>query len=333
MNLQYRIDLLCRLGNYILADGADWQQCKESAGIENGWFTRPFTDGATMAIATQFLSKPILTTWAQNNAIPPTVQQPKKVGIVMAGNIPMVGFHDLLCVFISGHVAAIKLSSKDGVLLKHLINQLIAWEPAIEKCILFPDRLQGCDAYIATGSNNSSRYFEYYFAKYPHIIRKNRTSVALLTGNETVGELDALADDVYLYFGLGCRNVTKLFVPTDYDFVPLLRAFDKYNYLANHHKLKNNYDYNLALHLLNKQYYMTNGSILLVENTAIFSPISQLNYEFYQDYSAALQQLQKDENVQCIVANECTPFGKAQNPSVSDYADGIDTIAFLNNLR
>ena len=143
--------------------------------------------------------------------------------------------------------------------------------------------LKGCDAYIATGSNNSSRYFDYYFGKYPHIIRRNRTSAAILTGDETDEELEKLADDVYQYFGLGCRNVTKIYVPEGYDFIPILEAFKKYNYLADHHKYKNNYDYNLALHLLNKKYYMTNGSVLLIEDPALFSPISQLNYEFYKD--------------------------------------------------
>lgn len=143
--------------------------------------------------------------------------------------------------------------------------------------------LKGCDAYIATGSNNSSRYFEYYFNKYPHIIRKNRTSVAILTGTESADELEGLADDVYLYFGLGCRNITKIYVPEGYDFVPLLDSFRKYNFLAEHHKYKNNFDYNLALHLLNKKYYMSNGSLLLVEEPSLFSPISQLNYEFYSD--------------------------------------------------
>src|SRR5258705_11293668 len=192
----------------------------------------------------------------------------------MAGNIPLVGFHDLLCVFISGHKAMIKLSSKDKLLIKHLTEKLGEWDAEINDLIQFSEMLKGCDAYIATGSNNSSRYFDYYFGKYPHIIRRNRTSMAVLDGEETNEELEKLADDVYLYFGLGCRNVTKIYVPKEYDFIPLLRAFDKYNYLAENHKYRNNYDYSLAIHLLNKKMYMSNPSIMLIEEMAPFSPIS-----------------------------------------------------------
>jgi hypothetical protein len=332
MNLQHRIDLLCQLGQYILSDGAEWQDCKERAGVENGWFIREFTDKASSAVAHHFLQPSILKQWANDYQLPLEITTPKIVGIVMAGNIPMVGFHDMLSVFISGHQAIIKLSSKDQVLIKHLVNKLVAWEPSVAAQITFSDMLKGCDAYIATGSNNSSRYFDYYFGKFPNIIRRNRTSVAIITGDENSAALEALADDVYLYFGLGCRNVTKLYVPEGYDFVPMLRAFDKYNYLADHNKLKNNYDYNLALHMLNKQFYMTNGSILLVENTAIFSPISQLNYEFYASHSAVTKNLSNNEDIQCFVGAGFTPFGKAQTPGITDYADGVDTMAFLKKL-
>ena len=192
--------------------------------------------------------------------------------------------------------------------------------------------MKGCDAYIATGSNNSSRYFDYYFGKYPNIIRRNRTSVAVLTGEEMPAELEKLADDVYLYFGLGCRNVTKIYVPADYDFVPLLEAFRKYNYQADHHKYKNNYDYNLALHLLNKKYYMTNGSILLIEDAGIFSPISQLNYEFYSGNDDLTARLPAARDLQCVVGKSFIPFGGAQCPSISEYADGVDTLKFLADL-
>ncbi|MEI9909839.1 MAG: hypothetical protein WDO71_09315 [Bacteroidota bacterium] len=204
----------------------------------------------------------------------------KTSGIVMAGNIPLVGFHDLLCVFIAGHKAIIKPSSKDDTLIRHLAAKLIEWEIEVSELIQFAEMLKNCEAYIATGSNNSAGYFEYYFKKYPHIIRRNRTSVAILTGHETHDELAKLADDVYCYFGLGCRNVTKIHVPKEYDFIPLLTAFKKYDYLAEHHKYKNNYDYNLAIHLLNKKMYMSNPSLLLIEEASPFSPISQLNYEF-----------------------------------------------------
>jgi hypothetical protein len=188
--------------------------------------------------------------------------------------------------------------------------------------------LKGCYAYIATGSNNTSRYFEYYFSKYHHIIRRNRTSVAVLDGKETERQLEELADDVYLYFGLGCRNVTKLYVPTGYDFSRMLAIFKKYDHLIQFHKYKNNYDYRLALLILNKQFYMSNESILLVENSSAFSPISQLNYEFY-DVAPDLSADDVKENIQCVVGYKGISFGQAQQPSLYDYADGVDTLQFL----
>jgi hypothetical protein len=331
MNLQHRIELLSRLGQYILSDDTGWQQAKEKAGIENGWFIPAFVNRATEAIAANYLKKRILEKWYPH---PETITpSPKTAGIIMAGNIPLVGFHDFLCVFISGHKALIKTSSKDKVLLNHLVEKLISYDKEVEERVQFSDMLKGCDAYIATGSNNSGRYFEYYFGKYPHIIRRNKTSVAVVTGQETKEELERLADDVHLYFGMGCRNVTKLYVPSGYDFVALLDAFKKYNHLAEHHKYKNNFDYNLALYILNNNYYMTNGSILLVEEPSVFSPISQLNYEFYHDHAALSYHLQKvAANIQCIVGKGHIPFGQAQNPGINDYADGVDTMEFLAGL-
>src|SRR5258705_4085874 len=244
----------------------------------------------------------------------------------MAGNIPLVGFHDLLCVFISGHKAMIKLSSKDKLLIKHLTEKLGEWDAEINDLIQFSEMLKGCDAYIATGSNNSSRYFDYYFGKYPHIIRRNRTSVAILAGEETNEDLEKLADDVFLYFGLGCRNVTKIYVPENYDFITLLDVFKKYDHLSDHHKYKNNYDYNLALHILNNKYYMTNGSVLLSENDSFFSPISQLNYEFYIENEKLKSLLTGHHDLQSITGSDFTQFGQSQYPGISDYADDINTL-------
>lgn len=329
MNFQQRIGLLIRLGEYITSNAVEWQQAKEKASHENGWFIPAFTDLAAANIVSSFLQKDALEAFAAQYKVPEKQPSPKTVGLVMAGNIPLVGFHDLLCVFLSGHRAQIKLSSKDKVLLWHLVQQLYDWEPAVQKCISFGEILKGCDAYIATGSNNSARYFDYYFAKYPHIIRRNRTSVAILTGYESSIELEQLADDVNLYFGLGCRNVTRLFVPHQYNFEPLLQAMNKYHYFIDHNKYKNNYDYQLAIQLLNNQYYMTNGSVLLVANESLFSPISQLHYSFYDDEGLLAEALKEDSNVQCIVGIEYTPFGQAQFPALTDYADGVDTMQFL----
>jgi hypothetical protein len=332
MNLQQRIDLLVRLGEYIKSDNNFWQQAKEKASRENGWFIPEFIELSTDNIASSFLQKDKLEHWCRTYQLPHENPSPKKVGIVMAGNIPLVGFHDMLCVFITGHIACIKLSSKDQVLLKHLVETMASWNEEVSRLIIFSEMLKGCDAYIATGSNNSAGHFEYYFGKYPNIIRRNRTSVAILTGKETTDELEKLADDVYLYFGLGCRNVTKIFVPENYDFIKSLTVFKKYNYLADHHKYKNNYDYNLAILLLNKKVYMSNESILLAEESSVFSPISQLNYEYYNNETDLAESLKQNNSLQCIVGKNFIPFGQAQNPSLNDFADGIDTIRFLLSL-
>jgi len=332
MNLQQRIDLLSRLGEYILSGDPAWQKAKEKAARENSWFIPEFIDSAAQAIASSFLQKDILATWVGAYPIPSERPDPKTIGIVMAGNIPLVGFHDLLCVFISGHKALVKPSSKDAVLIRHLADTLIAWDSAVSESISFAERLNGCDAYIATGSNTSAGHFDYYFGKYPHIIRRNRTAVAVLTGEETPEQLGRLADDVYLYFGLGCRNVSKLYVPPAYDFVPLLTAFKKYDRLADHDKYRNNYDYNLAILLLNKKYYMSNPSILLSEDPSFFSRISQLNYEFYTDKEELARSLKGNSALQCIVGNDFTSFGAAQTPGIADYADGIDTLGFLTRI-
>jgi hypothetical protein len=332
MILQHRIDWLSKLGDYMQSEDLAWQEAKQKASFGNGWFIPEFVELASNNIAQNLLKKEALENWAESYHLSSRIQQPKNVGIVMAGNIPLVGFHDLLSVFISGHKAIIKVSSKDEVMIQYLVNKLINWEPEIAEQIRFSERLKNCDAYIATGSNNTSRYFEYYFAKYRHIIRRNKTSVAVLNGNETNNELEKLADDIYQFFGLGCRNVTKIYVPLKYNFEPLLAAFKKYNYLADHHKYKNNFDYNLTIHILNNKFYMSNDSLLLVEDVSIFSPISQVNYEYYTDRNALLSSLYDNQEIQCIVAEDQVPFGQAQSPGLFDYADKTDTMFFLNSL-
>lgn len=330
MNLQTRIGLASRLREYILNDVPAWNEAKTKAGLINPWFTMEFIDLAIKNIADEFLTEEKIHQWlATYNS---NFSGNKKIGVVMAGNIPLVGFHDFFSVFISGHSLLIKPSSKDEVLIHHLVEKMKEWNPDVADSILFGEMLKGCDAYIATGSNNSSRYFEYYFSKWPHIIRKNRTSAAVLEGNESSEELSKLADDVHLFFGMGCRNVTRIFVPMGYDFIPLLEAFKKYNYFKDHHKYKNNYDYNLALHILNNKFYMTNESIILMENDSFFSPISQLNYSFYTNKIELLSELKMVSDLQCIVGGGEIPYGKTQCPGLSDYADGVDTMRFLTSL-
>jgi hypothetical protein len=329
MNLFQRKDLLVRLGIYLQSNEEELQLAKRKAFGENNWFIPEFIDLSLTNIAQNYLQPGQLDQLITTYKIPEQNTSPKKVGIVMAGNIPLVGFHDLLCVFLTGNHAMVKPSSKDEVLVKHIALKMSEWEPETASLITISEMIRNCDAYIATGSNNSSRYFEYYFSKYPNIIRRNRTSVAILSGNESREELEKLAADVYQFFGLGCRNVTKIFVPKNYDFVPLLSAFRKYDYLANYHKYKNNYDYNLAMHILNNKFYMSNESIILVEEESVFSRIGQLNYGFYSDREGLKNKLAADDNIQCIIGEEETGFGTAQCPGISDYADGVDTMSFL----
>jgi len=303
-----------------------WIEVKERAYAVNPWFIPAWIDLAVENIVSAFLQPSLLEAWTARYSPAPS----RNVGIVMAGNIPLVGFHDFLCVFISGHQATIKLSSKDNVLLPHLVSVLGAASRAdgILDGVRFSDMLRGCDAYIATGSNNSSRYFEQYFGKYPSIIRKNRTSVAVLNGRETPIELDKLSDDIQTYFGLGCRNVTKLYVPEGYDFIPLLEALRKYQYFFQHTKYRNNYDYQLAIYIMNSRFYMTNDSIVLLEEKGLFSPIGTLYYEFYKYEPPLLE----SPEIQCITGEGYLPLGETQKPRLEDYADGVDTMAFLSGL-
>lgn len=331
MNLQQRLEILSQLGEYISSQSPEWQVACQRAEQQNNWFTQAFIKNAADAIAENFLQLTKLRNWADSYHVEDNMQ-PKTVGLVMAGNIPLVGFHDMLTVFVSGHKQLCKLSSKDDVLLKHLVQKMTEWNPDTANHIQFSSMLKDCDAYIATGSDNSARYFEYYFGRYPSIIRKNRTSVALLTGTETDEQLSLLADDVMLYFGLGCRNVTKLYVPHNYDFVPLLNALRKYKWMFDHHKYRSNYDYQLAIYLMNNVYYMTNDCIVLVENEQLFSPIGTLHYSYYNSPEEVTDSLMKNEQVQAVTGTEKVPFGYAQQPALTDYADGVDVMAFLRGI-
>ncbi len=331
MNLQKRIEILQQLSNYLNENGEEWQLIKTKASLHNGWFVSEFIDLAVKNICSAFLQKEKLEEWAFHYHLDDNIGG-KNIGLVMAGNIPLVGFHDFLCVFISGHKQTIKLSSKDDILLKHIVSKMIEWEAGVSDKVIFGEMLKGCDAYIATGTNNSARYFEQYFSKYPNIIRRNRTSVAILDANETEATLNSLTDDIHQYFGLGCRNVTKIFVPTGYDFVPLIQSFNKYKHFADHHKYKNNYDYQLSIALLNNVFYMTNGSTLLIEAESNFSAISQVHYQFYNHKEELDVLLNDKEDIQCVIGNGYMQFAEAQKPNLLEYADGVDTMQFLLTL-
>jgi hypothetical protein len=330
MKLEQRIDLLKSLGEYCLSSDPAWEAAKKKAQAVNGWFIPEFVEEAVRRIVKGYLQPDLLAVWAERYAVAAENAYPRTVGVVMAGNIPLVGFHDLVSVFVSGHRQLIKPSVRDEVLIRHLVEWM--GERVGDK-IGFAERLNGCDAYIATGSNNSARYFDYYFGKYPNLIRRNRTSVAVLTGDETFGELEALADDACLYFGLGCRNVTQVLVPEGYDFLPLLEAFRKYDHLAALTKYKHNYDYQLTILILNKKYYMTNDSILLAENESPFSPISILHYRYYRPGEVGGLLEAMNAEIQCVVGRGYVKFGDAQQPGLEDYADGVDTMAFLQGLQ
>lgn len=331
MILKQRIELLAKLGEYIVSGDVQLEKIKKKAYEKNQWFTLEFINLSLKIISTYFLNINKMLAWIDFYHLDDNIQ-PVTVGVVMAGNIPLVGFHDFLCVFVSGHKQMIKLSDKDNVLMTHIIDKLVEWNAEVTAHVQIAPMLKNCDAYIATGSNNSSRYFKYYFGKYPSIIRGNKTSVAVISGNEKNEELSLLADDVHLYFGLGCRNVTMLYVPQRYDFIPLLNAFKKYSYFIDHTKYKNNYDYNLALLIMNSKFYMTNESIILLENANIFSAVSQLHYTFYDDSKILSNDLKNEKPIQCIAGKDFMPFGTTQQPSLTDYADGADTLEFLLSL-
>lgn len=332
MQLSQKVALAVKLGNYLLQNNDEWQDIKQKAYRENPWFTPEFIDIAAKNIACSFLKEQLLKEWLAHYPALNHLKSQKTVGVVMAGNIPMVGFQDFLCVFMSGHKQQIKLSSKDQVLMQHLLAKMAEWDAAFREQVSVVERLRGCDAYIATGSNNSSRYFDYYFGSKPNIIRKNRTSVALLDGKETNEELGALARDIMLYFGLGCRNVTKLYVPEKYDFVPLIEALKEYNYYLDFHKYHHNFDYQLAILIMNSKVYMNSGALLLIESEDLFSPISQVNYSFYKDSAELKNSLRSNGDVQCIMGKDFIPFGEGQSPNLRDYADGVDAMSFLQSL-
>ena len=330
MNLQKRIELLGFLGEYLKEDSASYQELRYRAFMENKWFTPEYVFQSGKLIADHMLNKDQLSSFAAAYGVGEGLKN-KTIGLVMAGNIPYVGFHDLLCIFLSGFRQRIKPSSKDSFMIKNLIQIAVSAFPEFENLVVLDEMLKGCDGYIATGSNNSARYFEHYFSKYPHIIRKNRTSVGVLDGTESAEELEALADDIQLYFGLGCRNVTQVLVPEEYDFVPLLTALRKYDHYRDHEKYRNNFDYQLTIAIMNNRFYMSNDSIVLLKNESPFSPISQLHYQYYTDKSAAVAALDNNK-IQCLVGKGFIPFGGAQKPGLKDFPDGIDTMEFLSSI-
>ncbi len=335
MNLADRISAFSLLGKLLSEKKIDQKICKK-AEENNRWFTQKNINFSILEIS-KMLEKENLNKWINNYPKLNKYKTEKNVAVIMAGNIPLVGFHDFLSVLISGHKIIVKLSTKDNILLKEIAKLLIEIEPKFEKKITFTDSiLKNFDAVIATGSDNSSKYFDYYFNKYPHIIRKNRTSIAILNGKETEQDFKNLGTDIFAYYGLGCRNVSKIFVPNNYNFTAFLDSMQSFSYVYTNNKYANNYDYNSSLFLLNKIKHFSNNFLLLTKNISYSSPISVIYYENYSNIETIYNRIENDkEKLQVIVSNisdEHTKFGQTQSPNLTDYADNIDTLNFLLNL-
>lgn len=307
----------------------------QKASAENGWFTERSVQMALQGVQI-LLQGPQLKSWAASY---PEVHSPKTVGVAMAGNIPLVGFHDFLSVLVAGHRLRYKPSSKDTVLLDFIRKRLIEIEPRFGELVEVTERLNGVDAVIATGSDNTSRYFEYYFRNVPHIIRRNRVSCAVIEGDEPADEIEKLGTDIFSYYGLGCRNVSTVFVPRDYDLTYFLDGLKGFDHVLDNHKYENNYTYQKSLLMLNQEKFLDNGFLLLRANNRLISPVGVLHYALYADLAALKSEVSScREQLQVIVsANRwfegSIPFGKAQFPGLTDYADGLDTMKFLTGLK
>lgn len=350
MNLYQRVKALDKLGKILssIGENKSWkgfdlgiteyeynnlEELTRTVRIFNGWFTEKEVKNSFKSWGKQ-LSLQNLEKWIKSYALD-DIQSNKKVGIIMAGNIPLVGFHDYLCCYVAGYKSKIKLSSDDDKLFPAILNILNHFDnTVIKRSEIVIAQLKNIDGVIATGSNNSSRYFEQYFGKYPNIIRKSRTSVAIIAGTESEEELQGLANDVFAFYGLGCRNVTKVFLPKGYDLDNLFRAFFPFQYVSENNKYANNYDYHKAVFIMEQYDLLENGFLIMKEDQSLHSPIGTLYYEYYTDASAIQEYLKQfDENIQCIVSKNHIPFGKAQNPELWDYADNIDTMNFLLGLK
>ena len=333
MNLNERISLFSSLGNIIAEkDNQTINTSFDRIKNSNPWFSQENVL-LSLSSVSKMLTKEALIDWTSKYDFKSTSK--KKVFIIMAGNLPLVGFHDFLSVLISGNVAVVKFSSKDNILPRILIELMIAIDIRISEFINIVDNIidLNIDAVIATGSDNSSKYFDYYFKGFKSIIRKNRRSVAILDGSESESQLESLADDVFSYYGLGCRSVSKIFTPVDYDLNKLFKSFFKYNPIINHIKYANNYDYNKTIYLMNKEKLLDNGFVILKKDQSIQSPVATIFYEYYNSRKDLNNYINSNRNLfQCVVSNTDIPFGQSQFPKLTDYADQQDTIEFLLSI-
>lgn len=296
----------------------------------NGWFTPEVIKNAFGEISA-WLDQAQLDQWLAPYTF---ATQPQTVALILPGNLPLVGFHDFLCVLCSGNKVLVKLSSEDARLLPALAKMLVLFEPELQARIAFAiGKLSDYSAVIATGSNNSMLHFKQYFANCPHLLRGHRTSIAVLNGSETPEELNALGQDIFQYYGRGCRNVTQLWIPENFELNRFFEAILPYAEVINHKKYGNNYDYNKAVHLMNQVPILDNNFVLLKESKDLHSPLSVLHYQRYKDQNEVVTYLEENQQqIQCIVGHNYLPFGSAQCPTLTDYADGIDTMQFLGNF-
>lgn len=337
--LRERVANLIQLGTHLNnLNENEIIQIFNQAENENPWFTQENISKAIKAIRDEFLNQKSLQLLIDAYKLDDNIS-PKRIGLILAGNIPLVGFHDVLCCYLTGHISLIKYSDKDKTLMQFIIKKLI--EININNGFYFNQvtKLEDYDAAIVTGSNSTAKHFEFYFKHVPHIIRKNRNSIAVIAGNETDMELQALGNDVFSYFGLGCRNVSMLFVPKDYDITRLFVVFDNFKDIIFHNKYKNNYDYNVALMLLNKEKFLHNDMLILCESDQIISRIGSLHYQKYENINSLTEWINDhNDEIQCIVSNThidgiaTIPFGNSQCPSILTYADGVDTVQFLLSI-
>lgn len=340
MNLSERIEILSLLGSGLTEENDTEHPVYQKALAKNGWFTTENIIKSVQSISENLLNRKKLLKWASQYPEPLlNKSSDKTIGLVLAGNIPMVGFHDILSVLICGMHAQVKLSSKDALLIPHIIKMLDSISPELAQKVEFVDTLNGFDAVIATGNNNSARYFNYYFGKYPHIIRKNRNSVAVLDGTETSSELKAIGTDIFSYFGLGCRNVSKIYFPENYDVSIFFEGMESFSQLKDHNKYRNNYDYYRSILLLNKVKHLASDFLMLMEERPIASRIATMHYGFYENTETLNMELSLlDNEIQCKVSkietiNNAVKPGQSQNPELWDYADHIDTVKFLSGLN
>lgn len=335
MTKREKINALSQLGTYIQEKPDALEEAVERAYYKNRWFTHDNTWRSLQSIAGNMLDAGKLEKWLAPYGFPDN-KDPRRIGLVLAGNLPLVGFHDVLSTMIAGHRAMIKMSSKDKELLPHLLDQLATIDGDFAAHFELVERLTDIDAVIATGSNNTARYFEYYFGKYPNIIRKNRNSVAILAGNESAADYLDLGKDVFSYFGMGCRNVSKLYLPTGFDPAEVLNGLEPFGAVMEHDKYRNNYDYHRSILLLNQDSHLASDFLMLLQREAIASPMASLHYEFYEDETDLQSKLNQHKNeIQVIASNDeklgHVPLGKTQEPELWDYADDVDTMEFLCN--